>query len=191
MQVTTIIPNKIITVQDFLTAQECLEFIQLSERIGYEDAKLDVGKVVTEVRNNLRVLHKDEVLAQRLWERLAPHVLQEVDYTKPIGLNELFRFYKYQKGHRFKGHQDGSYIRNKSEASRFTFMIYLNEACEGGETNFIKHSIQPKTGMVLIFLHQLYHEGSEVLSGTKYVLRSDVMYRRTKAYYKQQNLKKG
>jgi hypothetical protein len=31
--------------------------------------------------------------------------------------------------------------------------------------------------MALIFYHKLYHEGSEVLTGIKYVLRTDVMYR--------------
>ena len=186
MQLTVLEPNKILTITDFLSPAECVEFIQQSEKIGYEDAKLDIGKVIPFVRNNLRVLHKDEVLAQKLWERLAPFMPQTDELTKAIGLNELFRFYKYHKGHRFKGHQDGSYIRSKSEFSRFTFMIYLNEACEGGETKFLNHSIKPETGMALIFLHKLYHEGSEVRNGTKYVLRSDVMFRRTKAYYKQE-----
>jgi hypothetical protein len=31
--------------------------------------------------------------------------------------------------------------------------------------------------MALIFLHSLYHEGSEVTQGVKYVLRTDIMYR--------------
>jgi hypothetical protein len=30
--------------------------------------------------------------------------------------------------------------------------------------------------MALIFKHELFHEGTEVKSGKKYVLRSDVMY---------------
>jgi len=41
----------------------------------------------------------------------------------------------------------------------------------------LKHTITPKEGMALIFLHKLYHEGSEVLEGRKYVLRSDIMYK--------------
>jgi len=181
---TEIIPNKILTIEHFLSDEQCDQFIQLSERIGYENARLDNGKVVSEVRNNHRVLHKDEALAAQLWQKLANWVPQKVDYSKPIGLNELLRFYKYQKGHRFRGHQDGSYIRSKTEFSRYTFMIYLNEGFEGGETKFLEHTIVPQKGMALIFLHKLYHEGAEVHSGTKYVLRSDIMYRRTKDYYK-------
>jgi hypothetical protein len=37
--------------------------------------------------------------------------------------------------------------------------------------------VRPKQGMALLFLHDLYHEGSEVTQGVKYVLRSDIMYR--------------
>jgi prolyl 4-hydroxylase len=57
-------------------------------------------------------------------------------------------------------------------------MVYLNEACEGGETNFLIEniSVEPKTGMALIFDHQLFHEGAAVTSGRKYVLRSDIMF---------------
>lgn len=34
----------------------------------------------------------------------------------------------------------------------------------------------PKTGSVLIFDHDLLHEGSKVTSGIKYSVRSDIMY---------------
>ena len=37
--------------------------------------------------------------------------------------------------------------------------------------------IKPKQGQVLIFEHQQLHEGAPVLTGQKYVLRTDVMYR--------------
>ncbi|MDJ0366019.1 2OG-Fe(II) oxygenase [Hymenobacter sp. H14-R3] len=93
------------------------------------------------------------------------------------GLNELFRFYRYQRGHKFKGHYDESYARNAHEASYFTFMVYLNDNFQGGDTTFRGVRIRPRQGMALIFLHSLYHEGSEVTQGVKYVLRLDVMYR--------------
>jgi hypothetical protein len=36
--------------------------------------------------------------------------------------------------------------------------------------------VRGRTGMALVFEHALTHEGAEVTGGTKYVLRSDVMY---------------
>jgi hypothetical protein len=35
----------------------------------------------------------------------------------------------------------------------------------------------PRTGMVLVFEHELLHEGSELRKGRKYTVRTDVMYR--------------
>jgi prolyl 4-hydroxylase len=168
--------NNITTIEDFLTQEECQNYITLSENLGYEIAKLDIGKVVAEVRNNDRAFYESPELAAQLFERAKPHLLQEIGNSILVGFNELFRFYKYQQGHKFRKHLDGNFMRNETEASYFTFLIYLNEGYEGGETLFSAHKITPKTGMALVFPHNLLHEGSEVLSGIKYVLRTDIMY---------------
>lgn len=39
-------------------------------------------------------------------------------------------------------------------------------------------SVLPKTGMALIFNHDTLHEGEPVTKGTKYIIRTEVMYRR-------------
>ena len=176
----TRITDTIFTVHDFLTRQECQEFMVLSESIGYEAATVNTAagaRLVTGIRNNNRAFHKDEALAGRLWERLQPFVPAQLGNSTAIGLNELFRFYRYQRGHQFRGHFDQSYVRNPQEASYFTFMMYLNDNYEGGATTFRDLKITPRQGMALIFLHNLYHAGSEVTRGVKYVLRTDVMYR--------------
>jgi prolyl 4-hydroxylase len=179
----TKLTDTIFTVEDFLTRQECLDTIVKSEGIGYELAKVNTAsgaKVRTDIRNNSRAFYKSEELAQALWDKLQPLLpapLASLANSTAIGLNELFRFYRYQRGHQFKGHFDESYIRNDRESSYFTFMVYLNDNFQGGDTAFRSLSIQPRQGMALVFLHSLYHEGSEVTQGVKYVLRSDVMYR--------------
>ena len=169
--------DKILTIDDFLSPAECEAYITMSEKIGYEAAKLDSKKVVTEVRNNQRTFYESQELASLLFERSATYLPAQIGNRVLVGLNELFRFYKYLPGHQFKKHQDGSFIRNKAEVSALTFMIYLNEDCVGGETTFLEHQIAPKTGKALAFYHKLIHEGSEVKKGVKYVLRTDVMYR--------------
>ncbi len=177
----TKITDTIFTVEDFLTKQDCHEYMVLSESIGYEVAKVNTtggARVMTSIRNNNRAFHKSEELAGILWEKVKPFVPPLLGNSEAIGLNELFRFYRYQRGHQFKGHFDQSYIRKATEASYFTFRMYLNDNFEGGETTFRGLKIVPKQGMALIFLHNLYHEGSEVTKGVKYVLRIDVMYRK-------------
>lgn len=171
----------VFTVEHFMTAEECDEWIEFSEGEGYEEAKISMGRnqvMNKSVRNNERLIYESQDLANHLFERVHPYIPHETEYGKAIGLNERFRFYKYHVGQQFKPHIDGSFIRNIHEWSSYTFMIYLNEDLEGGQTRFPNATIEPKKGKALIFKHQLRHEGAPVLKGFKYVLRTDVMYRR-------------
>jgi prolyl 4-hydroxylase len=175
-----ILTNSIFTIDRFWTPKECEDFILKSEAIGYEPATVETEngqKVILTVRNNNRVIYKDYQLADALWQKLKQFVPLQIGHSKAVGLNELFRFYKYQPGQEFKQHRDQSYIRDDVEASYFTFMIYLNENFEGGQTVFNEVSVQPKQGSALVFLHTVEHQGSAVTQGTKYVLRTDIMFR--------------
>lgn len=168
------------TIDNFWTAAQCAAFIQRSEAIGFSDATVstELGeRRVAHIRNNERILLRDEKLALELWENLKEFVPHRYGNSVAVGLNELFRCYKYQNGQVFKRHRDQSYVRENGDASYITFMIYLNDNFKGGSTRFEEREILPKQGTCLLFLHDLEHEGSEVHQGVKYVLRSDVMYR--------------
>lgn len=167
-------------IENFWTPEQCADVIAISEAKGYRAATINTEsgtRLVEHVRNNTRVLYTDFTLAETIWQQIKPYAPQHIGNSVAIGLNELFRFYKYQPGQRFKKHRDQSYIRNPAEASYYTFMIYLNNDYTGGETTFNNVTIHPQPGAALIFLHSLEHEGSEVIQGTKYVLRTDIMYR--------------
>ncbi|MNJ86153.1 hypothetical protein D3C87_36400 [compost metagenome] len=170
-------------LEDFFNEQECDDLVLWSEQRGYEEAKVQVyGKqvMVKNMRNNSRINYLDTDLAARIWERFKPHAVLEFGNSTAIGLNELFRFYRYEPGQYFKKHIDGSYVRNVGEASCFTFMIYLNDDFEGGETTFENFTVKPKKGTALIFHHPIKHAGEELRSGVKYALRTDVMYKLNK-----------
>src|SRR5438105_771564 len=123
--------EQIFTIRGFLTAAECAEQIARTEQIGYGDAPITTagGPVIDkEMRNNERVMFDDRDLANRLWERLQPFVdAKRGSGWHALGLNERFRFYRYDPGQRFDWHFDGCFERSPSERSHLTFMIYLNE----------------------------------------------------------------
>ena len=174
------ISKYIFTIDNFMTAEECQQWIEFCESKGFEAAGLTQGtrQVINKsIRNNQRLFYDSLELAETLWQRTQPY-LPELEDIKGVGLNERFRFYKYFPGHQFKMHQDGRFRRNAKEWSVFTFMVYLNEDMLGGEMKFLDYVIKPETGKALIFRHELAHEGSMVYKGVKYVLRSDVMFSR-------------
>lgn len=153
----------------------------MSEALGYSEAEVSLpggAKMMKGLRNNYRLLYHDAALADRYWGKLKNHCPQVIETSQAVGLNEQFRFYKYALDRRFKRHIDGRFLRNEQEESRITFMIYLNQDFEGGETSFDQITIAPKTGSALCFIHEQKHKGCPVKKGIKYVLRSDVMYRK-------------
>lgn len=113
---------------------------------------------------------------------------------KMTRLNERMRFLKYVGGEYFHIHGDGSYVTTDEgyeEISFFTLHLYLNDVegkpgekpLVGGSTTFYGWNmgdhldVKPKAGRILIFQHRgLMHAGEEVEQGTKYTMRTDVMY---------------
>lgn len=179
--------EQIFVIPEFLPAEECACLIDRSESLGYGDAPIttSAGFVMRkDVRDNLRVMHDDTALAAQLYARLEPYLMKAYRDWRACGLNERWRFYRYDVRQTFRPHYDGCFRRSKVEESLFTFMVYLNDDFDGGETSFyradsqLRLSVTPVAGMALVFWHYQLHEGAPVLRGRKYVLRSDVMYRR-------------
>jgi predicted 2-oxoglutarate/Fe(II)-dependent dioxygenase YbiX len=177
-RITNVAPG-IYTVPDCLNAEECTFHISASEQVGYQAATINTRKGSVrdvDVRDNDRLISDDVKLATVLWLRLRDRLPPFLDGRQAVGLNERFRFYRYQHGQRFAGHVDGVYRRSNGEESRLTLMIYLNDDFEGGETAFLNVTVKPMRGMALAFRHELFHEGRQISRGKKYVLRSDVMF---------------
>jgi hypothetical protein len=177
------IADGIWVVENFFTTTECQEWIDFAENIGFEEAPVSIGigkeAIRKDVRNNNRAMVDDEDRAFLLWQKVKPHLPPMIYHRVAIGLNERLRFYSYDSGQEFKYHFDGSFRRQTGEQSLLTLMVYLNQKFTGGKTTFLNPEetiVTPATGMMLAFKHNILHQGAEVLSGRKYVLRSDVMF---------------
>ena len=111
----------------------------------------------------------------------------KVKGCEAVGVNERLRFLRYDPVQKFEPHFDGSYYRPDGvERTLFTVQLYLNEGYGGGATTLInfktkyaedKVEVKTKTGSVLIFQHHVFHEGSPLMEGRKYTMRSDVFYK--------------
>jgi hypothetical protein len=180
------------TISGFLSLAECDEYIQWGEATGFEEATVTTASgmlMMKRVRNNDRVMVDDPERAQALYHRLAAHLAPRFQRIwVPIALNERLRVYRYDVGQQFEWHRDGYFRRSNDEWSLFTFMVYLSDDFEGGATSFSINDIgvapdgmlriAPKKGTALLFHHPIVHRGDAVTAGRKYVLRTDVMYRR-------------
>jgi predicted 2-oxoglutarate/Fe(II)-dependent dioxygenase YbiX len=173
------IADDIYTESHVFSNDECRSYVERCESIGFEAASLSMfGSEVRrpDVRNNDRVILDDADLATEIWTRVNSYVPAAINNKTAISLNSRLRFYRYDVGQKFAPHFDGAYRSPDGAVSLLTFMLYLNEGYEGGETVFGRITIAPETGKILIFKHELVHQSTEIRKGRKYVLRSDVMF---------------
>lgn len=111
-------------------------------------------------------------------------------------VNKRLRCLRYGPGQFFRPHCDGAYSETTPAGdvlrTHFTVHLYLNDSraeapgagLVGGATSFLspdesrRVDVNPKAGRVLIFQHAgLYHSGDDVVAGTKYTVRTDIMYK--------------
>lgn len=115
-------------------------------------------------------------------------------------INKCYRINKYEVNQEFKFHRDAQYTQSMNVKSSHTLLIYLNDDFEGGDTifriptktfinsgysinkelevignDYIDITIKPEKGMGILFDQRLLHAGTKIISGTKYVLRTDLI----------------
>ncbi len=188
MTIPPCLKHLVFEVPDFGTPDFCDQIVARANDIGFDAATITTERgtsVTQEIRNNDRVIVDDANLAKLLWGNAKSLFSETFKGHRAVGLNERFRVYRYSPDQFFDWHQDGEYQALSGQRSMFTMMIYLNEGCEGGGTSFADvfsphvfkdFTIAPKTGKALFFHHPLSHRGDTIISGEKFVLRTDVMF---------------
>ena len=187
-----------------------------------EQPRMTAASASPSHRNNQRLCISSPTLSSALLHRLRP-VLTSLDeheitctadnahkfLNKGFGmegvwqidsLNSCFRLCKYHPGGHFGPHYDSDFVVDPmQQRSLKTFMVYLNDSYEGGETNFVEShdlhfdkdrqiycappesvfaGLKARRGDCLVFDHLLLHEGQQVTQGQKYIIRSDLMYKK-------------
>ncbi|KAG5922143.1 hypothetical protein E4U42_005592 [Claviceps africana] len=191
-----------------LSPQECKAIIAAGESVGFlPDVPIRQGEEDTSVLAHNFYWICDTAFHDKLWARMAPFVPASLNGRLSRGLNRRFRVYRYVPGAEYRCHidgawppsgirPDGTYVYDSSPAHRkqsslFTFLLYLNDEFDGGETTFYMpavregtlnaYPVRPVMGAVAIFPHgetrgALLHEGTSVRKGAKYIIRTDVEY---------------
>src|SRR5204863_9682888 len=93
--------HSIFTLEGVLDGAECEALIGFAEGIGFTAAPITTAfgfVMMPEVRDNTPVMLDDHVRAQDLWSRLESVVPKTIDGWQATGLNERFRFYRYDPG---------------------------------------------------------------------------------------------
>ena len=175
-----------ICIENVFNHIECNKLIKISEQNGYENASLfeKNGKKIfyNDIRNGLRCVIDDINLASIIEQRISHIIPQEYKGKKYHSINTRFRFLKYNDSeHYFKPHTDGCYSTDKI-MSMITILIYLNDDYVGTKTSIHKDlktiigEIEPNVGLIYLMDQNILHIVPNLISGTKYVIRTELMY---------------
>jgi len=174
------------TIDNFLNDDECNHLIKLIDEKS-ERSKVSGGKDgwnVSDYRtSSTATLPTDNEIVKSIDNKI--HEATGIDKN----LGEHIQGQKYEVGQQFKMHTDyfdkgtPDYdIHTKDKGQRtMTFMIYLNDVEEGGETEFhnLELKFKPKKGQAVVW-HNIdenfnenpdtIHSGLPVINGTKYII---------------------
>jgi len=179
--------TQLYTFDNFLTPEDCQTLI-------VESNKKLRPSTVSNVKDEV-VLSKDRTSKTADLSYFNSPYLDAIDnkITTFMGLDpftgEIMQTQKYEPGQYYKAHTDYFHPLTKECKTytewmgqrTWTFMLYLNDVKEGGETYFkhLKLKIKPKQGMA-VFWNNLYrngipnpktlHEACPPVSGDKYVI---------------------
>lgn len=178
---------EVYTIENFLSDSECEAIISAIEKksvrstVSGGEFKSGAGVSNFRTSSTASIKHKETPLIMEIDKRISRAI------NIPLELGEVTQGQKYEVGQQFKDHTDyfgptsmkghGDKWGNRT----WTFMIYLNDDCEGGETEFKKLGIkfQPKKGMAVAWRNMsedgkvnpnTLHAGRPVKEGVKYII---------------------
>jgi prolyl 4-hydroxylase len=164
---------QILEVENFWPLEFCISFIESMEKIGFTSIKYERNKDRTRYNQMLR-FENDEI-SKVIFDGLRKALKGKIYNQKFISVHESIRIYKYEKTDEFKRHIDMGIKIAHNIQSKYSILLYLNDKFTGGNTSFGKMKIKPKMGSLILFPHNLKHSGQKINSGTKYILRTDLI----------------
>ena len=188
--------NNFIGVYDnYITEQECSRAIKLYEnqnkfkntldRINFENAPIlqKQDKQFFAGENNIDVWWEDLKPMMLNFDLAWAHYIQQTGARESYAQDKfVYTRLKIQKTLPKEGYHIWHVEKSNSfhDCKRvFVFSIYLNDVKEGGETEFLNHSIRvkPKKGRIVIWPagFPYLHRGNPPLSGEKYILTSWIL----------------
>jgi prolyl 4-hydroxylase len=181
LKVASVTP-RVLTIDNFLTEEECHEIIRLGVDKGLKMSTLHSSATArqsndtsTRSSSNTWLPRDTSSLTEKIYQKAAaltnidPELFQKFHETSAQhhSIAESLQVVRYRKGEEYTPHHDfvSPPISSRFQGTRFaTLLIYLNTVTEGGETRFPRAvnnynaeglEITPKAGSAVLFYNIL------------------------------------
>lgn len=186
MEVTKLLHNNVITVENFLDELECEKYIQLvNSSLNCSDGKkIHAFNHIAPFKNGRL---KDDHVSNKFLDKFRCIGLDNIENIDKYGrkwipkkCSKYVYIGKYMKGCEFGLHTDTGIICDNLR-SRMTLLIYLCDNFAGGDTVFYDDNfnetvrVKPKKGMALLFNIDLWHKAEIVKDGVKVWIGTEIL----------------
>ena len=172
-------------IDNFLSKDECLYLISLIDKHNKRSTVFSSEyRAESELRTSSTCIFDiNDDTVKKIHEKISIYLNIPIQHSEPLQ-GQLYNSGQYFRPHHDYFHAGTSYDYNclSSGNRTHTFLIYLNEDMQGGETNFpfLSRKIKPKMGKAIVWnncingkvIPESIHEGCEVKSGNKYIITS-------------------
>lgn len=183
-------------VDNVFSTERCVSLINSLSPNMWTPAKLDDkdASVDLTIRNHGRQIIRDELLATELFDLLKEWLpKKQVDSSGRVWnlreVNPMMRYLRYKPEEFFAPHYDGPTVLAGSTIQSFiTLQLYLTDNPYDGATCFLPDELAPdlsplrifpRSGSILLFEHDLLHQGETIKEGEKVTVRTDILYELT------------
>jgi len=172
----------VIIIDQFLTNNECDELVEYSKKqqLITSETLGEYGNITSDYRKSEQLWITDN--QHQIAKKISDFCESILDLPKKN--MESLQLVKYDVSGYFKEHYDAEPDKTKNNNIKdraHTFIVYLNNVEEGGETRFpnLDVNIKPKKGTAIYFktllpngvlLKKSLHQGMPIIRGEKYIV---------------------
>lgn len=167
--------ERIIQIPQAITPAVCQTYIQQGDQVGW--GATNIGELNPLYSRSQAVMYIDIAALVAAIQQRAPHTLDGLEIATLAP--ERTACMRYSQGEFFGLHTDAPYVAPDGALSKLSFILYLNDDYQGGETFFpeLGLAVSPEVGKILLFPPDIPHMSNPIMHGAKYIVRSEVLYR--------------
>jgi len=169
--------RRIYQIRNAVSPSVCRDYMQQGDRVGWSPS--NISELNPSYSRSQACINIDTRALFAAIRHTAPPRLDDMDIVSLA--EQRTQLMRYREGEYFGVHTDSPLVAQDGAITKLSLVLYLNDDYAGGETVFpdLALDVKPEVGKILLFPPDLLHMSKPISRGTKYIIRSEVLYRPT------------
>ena len=167
--------TRIYQIHNAVSPSVCRNYVQQGDRVGWSPT--NISELNPLFSRSQAAINIDTQALFAAIQHTAPPRLDDMDIVSLV--EQRTACMRYSEGEHFGLHTDSPFVAPDGAFTKLSLVLYLNDDYTGGETVFpdLALEVRPEVGKILLFPPTLNHMSKPIFRGTKYIVRSEVLYR--------------